>query len=59
MSFAGCFGTYKREHLDAWLNPDPLRLDDLDAILEDRNRPYYEHRFGGVTGPLTAPRSQT
>lgn len=39
-----CIVPIKREHLDAWLNPDPSRLDELDAILEDRKRPYYEHR---------------
>lgn len=39
-----CIVPIKREHLDAWLNPDPSRLDELDAILEDRERPYYEHR---------------
>lgn len=40
-----CIVPIKREHLDAWLNPDPSRLDELDAILEDRERPYYEHRM--------------
>jgi hypothetical protein len=31
--------------MDAWLSPDPSRLDELDAILEGRERPYYEHRM--------------
>jgi putative SOS response-associated peptidase YedK len=39
-----CIIPIKRVHLDAWLNPDPSRLDELDAILEDRERPHYEHR---------------
>lgn len=34
----------KRENLDAWLDPDPNDLDSLYDILEDRERPYYEHR---------------
>jgi putative SOS response-associated peptidase YedK len=32
-------------HVDAWLNPDPANLDALYAILDDRERPYYEHRM--------------
>lgn len=27
------------------LNPDPKNLDALYAILDDRERPYYEHRM--------------
>jgi len=34
----------KPEHVDAWLNPDPGNLAALDAILDDKQRPYYEHR---------------
>jgi putative SOS response-associated peptidase YedK len=34
----------KPEHFDAWLNPDPANLAALFAILDDRQRPYYEHR---------------
>lgn len=34
----------KPEHIDAWLNPDPLNLDAMDAILAARHQPYYEHR---------------
>ncbi len=34
----------KAEHIDAWLNPDPNNLAALYAILDDRERPYYEHR---------------
>lgn len=40
-----CIIPVKREHLDAWLNPDPGNLDALQAILDDRDRPYYEHRL--------------
>lgn len=35
----------KEENIDAWLNPDPKNLDAMQAILEDRARPYYEHRM--------------
>lgn len=34
----------KPEHLDAWLSPDPQRLDALYAIFDDKQHPYYEHR---------------
>ena len=34
----------KPEHVDAWLNPDPSNLAALYAILDDKARPYYEHR---------------
>jgi putative SOS response-associated peptidase YedK len=33
----------KRENLDAWLNPAGKSLAELDAILADREAPYYEH----------------
>lgn len=35
----------KPENVDAWLNPDPANLAAQYAILEDRDRPYYEHRL--------------
>ena len=35
----------KPENLDAWLNPDASNLAALHAILEDRQRPFYEHRM--------------
>ncbi|MGY0503966.1 SOS response-associated peptidase family protein [Luteimonas sp. e5] len=35
----------KPEHVDAWLNPDPARLDALYAIFDDKQHPYYEHRL--------------
>ncbi len=40
-----CIIPIKPEHVDAWLNPDPQDLHALYAILDDRARPYYEHRL--------------
>lgn len=40
-----CIVPIKPEHLDAWLHPDPNNLRALYAILDDRARPYYEHRL--------------
>jgi putative SOS response-associated peptidase YedK len=40
-----CIVPIKPEHVDAWLNPDPKDLAALHALLEDRQRPYYEHRL--------------
>ncbi|CAN7649525.1 SOS response-associated peptidase family protein [Paraburkholderia terricola] len=40
-----CIVPIKPENLDAWLNPDPTNLAALYAILDDRERPYYEHRM--------------
>jgi putative SOS response-associated peptidase YedK len=40
-----CIIPIKPEHFDAWLNPDPSNLGALYAILDDRARPYYEHRL--------------
>jgi putative SOS response-associated peptidase YedK len=40
-----CIIPIKRENIDAWLNPDPAGLAALYAILDDRDRPYYEHRL--------------
>jgi hypothetical protein len=31
--------------LDAWLNPDARRPDVVDALLDQRERPLYEHRM--------------
>ena len=39
-----CIIPIKRENVDAWLDPDPKDLDSLYDILEDRERPYYEHK---------------
>jgi putative SOS response-associated peptidase YedK len=32
-------------HLDDWLVPDPRHLERTQAILDDRERPYFEHRL--------------
>ncbi|MBB5496863.1 SOS response-associated peptidase family protein [Paraburkholderia sp. MM5384-R2] len=40
-----CIVPIKPENIDAWLNPDPANLTALHAILDDRYRPYYEHRM--------------
>lgn len=40
-----CIIPIKPENLDAWLNPKPGDLAALYAILDDRDRPYYEHRL--------------
>lgn len=38
-----CIVPIRAENLDAWLNPEGRSLGELYAILEDRDRPYYEH----------------
>lgn len=40
-----CIVPIKSEHIDAWLNPDRANLAAQYAILDDRERPYYEHRL--------------
>ena len=40
-----CIIPIRPEHVDAWLNPDPANLAAQYAILDDRARPYYEHRL--------------
>lgn len=40
-----CIVPIKAENIDAWLNPDPKDLAAMYAILDDRQRPYYEHRM--------------
>lgn len=40
-----CIIPLKPEHLTAWLDPSTSSLDAVHAILEDRERPYYEHRL--------------
>ncbi len=40
-----CIIPIKEEHLDAWLNPEPRNLAAQYAILDDRARPYYDHRM--------------
>ncbi|MCY1490597.1 hypothetical protein D9M68_243600 [compost metagenome] len=40
-----CIVPVKPEHVEAWLNPDAKNLAALDAILDDRNQPYYQHQL--------------
>jgi putative SOS response-associated peptidase YedK len=40
-----CIIPIKPEHIDAWLEPDVRDLNASYAILDDRQRPYYEHRL--------------
>jgi putative SOS response-associated peptidase YedK len=40
-----CIVPIKPENIDAWLNPDPTNLEAQYAILEDRQKPYYEYRL--------------
>jgi putative SOS response-associated peptidase YedK len=40
-----CIIPIKPENIDAWLNPDPSKLAAAYAILDDRERPYYDHRL--------------
>jgi putative SOS response-associated peptidase YedK len=39
-----CIIPIKAHNIDAWLQPDATNLASLYAILDDRARPYYEHR---------------
>jgi putative SOS response-associated peptidase YedK len=40
-----CIIPTKPKHVDAWLNPGPADLAAQYAILDDRQRPCYEHRL--------------
>jgi putative SOS response-associated peptidase YedK len=40
-----CIVPIKPENIDAWLNPAARGVNDLFAILDARERPYYEHRI--------------
>jgi putative SOS response-associated peptidase YedK len=40
-----CIIPIKPRHLEAWLNPAPGDLAAQQAILDDRERPFYEHRL--------------
>jgi putative SOS response-associated peptidase YedK len=40
-----CIIPIKPENVDAWLNPQASDLTAMYAILDDRQRPYYEHRM--------------
>lgn len=40
-----CIIPIRLENVDAWLNPDPSDLAASYAVLDDKERPYYEHRL--------------
>lgn len=40
-----CIVPIKPENMEAWLNPDASNLEAMYAILDDKDRPYYEHRL--------------
>jgi len=40
-----CIVPLREQNLDAWLRPDRADLARQYAILDDRERPYYEHRL--------------
>lgn len=40
-----CIINIRQENVEAWLNPDASRTKDLQDILDDKARPYYEHRI--------------
>lgn len=40
-----CIIQIRPENVDDWLHPDPGHLETMQAILDDRPRPFYEHRL--------------
>jgi putative SOS response-associated peptidase YedK len=40
-----CIVPLRPEHVEAWLHPQASTVEALNAILDDRDRPYYEHRL--------------
>ena len=40
-----CIIPIKEGYLDAWLIPNPSDLEKQYQILDDRDRPYYEHQL--------------
>ncbi|MFM0047922.1 hypothetical protein PQR51_00030 [Caballeronia grimmiae] len=40
-----CIVPMNDENIEAWLNPDASNLAALYALLDDRDRSYYEHRL--------------
>ena len=40
-----CIIPIRPENVDSWLRPDPANLAASYAVLDDRERPYYEHRL--------------
>jgi hypothetical protein len=39
-----CIVPIREKNIDAWLNPNLMDLPTQMAILDDRERPYYEHQ---------------
>lgn len=40
-----CIIPIKPENIGTWLNPEASSLDAMYAILDDKDRPYYEHKL--------------
>ncbi|MCP3722592.1 SOS response-associated peptidase [Paraburkholderia sp. CNPSo 3272] len=40
-----CIIPIKPENIEAWLNPSASSLEAMYAILDDKDRPYYEHKL--------------
>lgn len=40
-----CIVPIKPENIEAWLNPTASSLEAMYAILDDKDRPYYEHKL--------------
>ena len=40
-----CIIPIKEEHLNAWLDPSPKKINALYAILDDRQRPHFKFRM--------------
>lgn len=40
-----CIIRIKPENIEAWLNPEASSLDVMYNILDDKDRPYYEHEL--------------
>jgi putative SOS response-associated peptidase YedK len=39
-----CIVPIREQDIDAWLDPDPMNIPSQIAILDNRERPYYEHQ---------------
>ena len=40
-----CIINLRQENVEAWLTPNGRSDDELQAILDDRQKPYYEHEI--------------
>jgi putative SOS response-associated peptidase YedK len=40
-----CIIPIRTENIDAWRNPDPANLPAQIGVLDDRERPYYDHQL--------------